>query len=115
MAKLISKKSMGIGTVVELTVEGGIYMSYNGIIHHNCNECTRLHMLPDGNTPKVWKMSELSMGWHKRGDDKPSCNGEHPFCRCSITQLPPGWGFKNGFISFIGLEHDEWKSQRGID
>lgn len=80
-----------------------------------CSECVRLHMMPDGNTPRVWKMSELSMGWHKRGEDRPSACGEHPFCRCSLTQLPPGWGFKNGFVSFISLDWDEYKAQRGSD
>lgn len=76
-----------------------------------CNECKRLHMLPDGITPKCYKMSDLSMGWHKRGEDRPSACGEHPFCRCSLSQLPPGWGFKNGFVSFISLDHDEYKDQ----
>jgi hypothetical protein len=80
-----------------------------------CKECLRLHMLPDGNTPKVYKMSELSMGYHKRGDDRPSAAGAHPHCRCSLSQLPPGWGFKNGFISFVSLEHDEYKKQRNIE
>jgi hypothetical protein len=78
-----------------------------------CNECKRLHMLDDGITPRVWKMSQLSMGWHKRGDDRPSASGEHPHCRCSLTQLPPGWGFKDGYVSFISLNHDEYKKQRG--
>ena len=80
-----------------------------------CYECKRLHMLPDGITPKTYKMSDLSMGWHKRGDDRPSAFGEHTFCRCSLSQLAPGWGFKNGFVSFIGLDHDEYKSQRYLD
>lgn len=78
-----------------------------------CGECERLHMLDGGVTPRVWKMSELSMGWHKRGEDRPSANGEHPHCRCSLSQLPPGWGFKGGFVSFISLDHDEYKVQRG--
>ena len=80
-----------------------------------CKECVRLHMMDDGVTPKAWKMSELSMGWHKRGEDHPSSCGLHPFCRCSLTQLSPGWGFKNGFISFISLGYDEYKKQRGIE
>lgn len=80
-----------------------------------CKECLRLHMLPDGITPKVYKMGDLSMGYHKRGDDRPSACGEHPFCRCSLSQLSPGWGFKNGFVSFISLEHDEYKRQRESD
>lgn len=79
-----------------------------------CSECIKLHMMPDGNTPRAWKMSELSMGWHKRGEDRPSACGEHPFCRCSLAQLPPGWGFKNGFLSFIANGYDEYKEQRGL-
>ena len=77
-----------------------------------CGECERLHMLEDKITPKVWKMSELSHSYHKRGENRPSSFGEHPHCRCSLTQLPPGWGFRDGYISFISLEHDEWNKQR---
>ncbi len=77
-----------------------------------CEECLRLHMLPDGVTPKLYKMSELSMGWHKRGEDRPSACGEHPHCRCSLSQLSPGWGFKDGFVSFVSEGYDEYKVQR---
>ncbi len=78
-----------------------------------CSECKRLHLLEDGVTPRVFKMSQLSMGWHKRGDDRPSACGEHPHCRCSLTQLAPDWGFKSGYLSFIRLGYDEYKEQRG--
>jgi hypothetical protein len=77
-----------------------------------CSECKHLHMLEDGVTPRVFKMSEVSMGWHKRGDDRPSACGEHPFCRCSYSMLSPGWGFRAGFVSFIGEGYDEYKKQR---
>ena len=80
-----------------------------------CKECVRLHMLDGGVTPRVWKMSELSMGYHKRGEDRPSACGEHPHCRCSLQQLPPGWGFKNGFVSFISIDYDEYEAQRNPD
>jgi hypothetical protein len=80
-----------------------------------CKECLRLHMMDDGTTPRLWKMSELSMGWHKRGEDRPSACGEHPFCRCSLTQLPPGWGFKAGYLAFISLDYDGYKDQRGTE
>lgn len=80
-----------------------------------CKECLHLHMLEDEVTPRVWKMSELSMGWHKRGEERPSACGEHPFCRCSLSQLSPGWGFKGGFVSFISQNHDEYQQQRGLD
>lgn len=79
-----------------------------------CNECVRLHMCEDGVTPRVWKMSELSMGYHKRGESRPSACGEHPHCRCTLSVLSPGYGFKNGFISFISLKHDEYNEQHGI-
>ncbi len=78
-----------------------------------CKECLRLHMLPDGNTPRVWKMSEFSMGWHKRGEDRPSACGEHPHCRCTLVRLGEGWGFKDGYIAFVSLTHDEYARQRG--
>ena len=77
-----------------------------------CEECKRLHLLEDGVTPRVYRMSELSMGWHKRGDSRPSACGEHPNCRCTLQELPQGTGFKNGFVSFISLDHDEYQSQR---
>ena len=80
-----------------------------------CLTCKKLHMLEDGITPRVWKMSELGMQWHKRDENFPSALGEHPHCRCTLSQLPKGWGFKNGFVSFISLDWDEWKSQRGMD
>jgi len=80
-----------------------------------CNECVRLHMMEDGVTPRIFKLSSVSMGWHKRGEDRPSACGEHPFCRCSLTQLSPGWGFKNGFVSFISPTHDEYKAQRSLE
>jgi hypothetical protein len=79
-----------------------------------CPTCMKLHMLPDGNTPKVYKMGELSMGYHKRGDPSPSACGLHPSDRCTISQLAPGWGFKNGFVSFISLAHDEYAEQHGL-
>jgi hypothetical protein len=79
-----------------------------------CSECMRLHMLPDGNTPKVYRLSEIAHGWHKRGEDRPSSCGLHPNDRCTISQLQPGWGFKNGWVSFISLTHDEYAKQRGL-
>jgi hypothetical protein len=80
-----------------------------------CLECVRLHMLPDKVTPKVYRLSELSFGYHKRGDDRPSASGEHPNCHCSMAQLPPGWGFRGGYVSFISENHDEYSSQHEGD
>lgn len=33
-------------------------------------------------------------------------------CRCKLTYLSPGYGFKDGKVAFIGLDHDEFKAQR---
>lgn len=78
-----------------------------------CNECKRLHMTNDGVTPRVWKMSELGYSYHKKGENNPKISGLHPHCRCTLTLLSPGFGFKNGVVSFIGEGHDEHEKQRG--
>jgi len=49
---------------------------------YRCEECTRLHLLEDGITPRVWKLSELGHGYHQKGDENPKVGGLHPHCRC---------------------------------
>jgi len=72
-----------------------------------------LHLLPDGVTPRLWKLSEITSSYYKPGDQYPSLCGLHPNCRCKITYLPPGYGFDSkGKIQFIALGHNELKSQR---
>lgn len=78
-----------------------------------CKECKRLHLLEGGVTPKVWYLSELKHGYHTLTDDIPSLGGEHPHCRCSLVTLMPGYGFEGGSVTFIALDHDEMKKQRG--
>lgn len=58
-----------------------------------CSECTRLHLMPDGVTPRVWKRSEVKAGYHTKGDPTPSVGGLHPHCRCVMSVLMPGFGF----------------------
>lgn len=78
-----------------------------------CAECKRVHLLPDGKTPRIFKMSEVSTGYHKRGDDAPSVSGLHPHCRCSLTGMARGYGFDaGGKIEFRSLDHDEFAAQR---
>ncbi len=67
-----------------------------------CSECKRLHMMEDGVTPRCWKLSELSMGFHKRGEDRPSACGEHPHCFTGSQMLATDLGlfsFKDLFDS----------------
>jgi len=77
-----------------------------------CKECIKLHIMPDGVTPKIYKFSELKQGYHKRGEDQPSAFGLHPHCRCTLTYLTKGFGFnKKGLIVYKGENHDAYKEQ----
>jgi hypothetical protein len=79
---------------------------------HVCDECVSLHMLTDGITPRVWKLSEVAGGYHKRGDGVPSVRGLHPHCRCMLTTLMPGYGFDGGgHVKFVSSDHDEYARQ----
>lgn len=79
---------------------------------HRCNECTRLHILPDGKTPRVWKRSEVGAGYHKKGQENPKVGGLHPHCRCCLTVLMPGFGFDSGgMVVWKNKDHDEYAKQ----
>lgn len=81
--------------------------------HSLCDECRRLHLLPDGVTPKVWLSSEVESGYHKRGVDRPSWQLLHPHCRCALSTVLKGFGFdKSGRVTFISSDHDELAYQR---
>lgn len=77
-----------------------------------CDECTRLHTI-DGNTPRLWRLSEVGHGYHKKGEPNPKMGGLHPNCRCTMASLMTGYGFVGGRIAYIGRDHDEFKKQRG--
>jgi hypothetical protein len=76
-----------------------------------CDECIRLHLLKDGRTPRVWKLSEVGHAYHKRGDENPKINGLHPHCRCTMVTLLPGFGFKAGSLGFVSPGWDEYAHQ----
>ena len=83
---------------------------------HRCDECTRLHVQPDGITPRVWKLSELGAGYHKKGEENPKIGGLHPHCRCVLTTLLRGYGFSGaGRVQYIRPGHDEFAAQRGME
>lgn len=79
-----------------------------------CDECTRLHVQPDLITPRVWKMSEIGGGYHKKGEANPKIGGLHPHCRCVLTTLLPGYGFNAaGRVQYKSPGYDEFRAQRG--
>lgn len=77
-----------------------------------CDECKRLHLLEDEVTPRVWRMSELKHGYHKKGETTPSVCGLHPHCQCTLAACPKGYGFVGGKLTFVSEDHDELASQR---
>lgn len=77
-----------------------------------CKECMRLHLMPDQNTPRLWKFSELKQGYHKRNENTPSAFGLHPHCRCTLTYLSKGFGFENGRLKYKEENFDAFKAQR---
>ena len=79
-----------------------------------CGECKRLHLMPDGITPRLWYLSECGHGYHKKGESDPKIGGLHPHCRCTLVTLMPGFGFSSeGKIMFIKRGHLELPVQRG--
>lgn len=80
---------------------------------HLCEECRKLHLMPDGVTPRLWRLSEIGHGYHERGEDHPKVGGLHPHCRCSMSTLMPGFGFdKVGMVVWKGDKHSESDKQR---
>jgi len=78
-----------------------------------CSECKRLHLMEDMKTPRLWKFSEISQDYHKKGDPTPSINGLHPHCRCTLTYLALGFGFdSSGLVKWKAPNFDAYKEQR---
>lgn len=78
-----------------------------------CGECTRLHLLDDKVTPRVYYRSEVGAGYHKRGDANPKVGGLHPHCRCVMSVLTPGFGFDGaGRVVWKSTGWNEIKRQR---
>jgi hypothetical protein len=78
-----------------------------------CKECIRLNLREDGVTPRLWKLSQLKQGYHKRGESVPSAFGNHNFCRCTLTYLSSGFSFnKHGKLMYVKEGHDAYKAQQ---
>jgi len=81
--------------------------------HLLCKECRNLHLMADQVTPRVWRLSEIGHGYHRKGQSNPKIGGLHPHCRCSLVTLMPGYGFDAGRVTFVSPSHDEWRIQHG--
>lgn len=100
---LAMSKSIGIDdpTVVKIPVKDKLL----------CVKCRNLHLMPDGVTPKAYKLSELAATAGDYKNPVPSIGPAHINCRCQITLISPNFGFRNGRIDYIGKDHDEYKHQ----
>ena len=79
-----------------------------------CEECVRIHLMPDKITPRVWKLSEVSAGYHKKGEDFPCMSELHPHGRCTMVTILPGYGFDaTGHVTYISHGYDIFAVQRG--
>jgi len=79
---------------------------------HRCDECRNLHTLSDGVTPRLWKLSQIETGYHKKGSQFPSMSGLHPHCRCQPTTIMPGYGFdSNGRVEYKHPGFDAYAEQ----
>lgn len=52
-----------------------------------CDECQRIHLLPGSRVPRVFKLSEVGHGYHKKGEESPKVGGLHPHCFVGSTRL----------------------------
>jgi hypothetical protein len=81
---------------------------------NTCQWCIRNHLLDDGITPRLFKMSEVKGGFLSTDEKKNghvSVCGLHPRCACSLSHCPPGHGFKSGKLQYIhpGYNGYEWQ------
>jgi hypothetical protein len=104
----------GIGRVAAgLGIDDPVMVQIHPLDEFTCAECLRICYMPDKLTPRAWRMSELSAGYHKKGDDVPSLGGQHPNCRGRWTQVLPGYGFTAGKVDYISPDYDLIADQRG--
>jgi hypothetical protein len=98
-----SAQGIGDPTIVFLVVHD----------HALCEECQRLHLMEDLITPRAWKLSEVSAGYHKKGDSEPKLGGLHPNCRCTHVTVMPGYGYVDGRLRYIKSGYDLYEAQNG--
>lgn len=63
-----------------------------------CEPCKNAYLMPESKTPRVFKLSELKANGSNYGKKKseyqPVLGVMHPQCRCSLAEIPKGFGFE---------------------
>lgn len=116
----VAKNTGTLDGVVRVNAASGIEdpVVYFVVVRDNslCPECKRIHLMADEKTPRLWYLSEVGHGYHKKGEENPKLAGLHPNCRCSMATLLPGYGFDGaGMVSYIKPDHIEIDAQRGVE
>lgn len=76
-----------------------------------CKICMKNHVMPDGVTPRVFKLSQIKASPLTKEEVAAggvSLYGAHVNCLCSLQMIVPGWGFKEGKLAWIGLGYDAY-------
>jgi hypothetical protein len=98
---------------------GAITVFKSGNLPHAgaCKYCAKFWYMPDGKTPRTYRLSELIANGSNIGkkakDWLPTVDSTHPNESHTLHELSPGYGFANGELEFIDPSHDEYKKQRG--
>ncbi len=99
-------KTRNLGMAMDITRAAAINGEKDPIIGFavirdasTCEVCIDLNLMPDGVTPRLYRMSELSAGYYKRGDKVPSLVGNHPHCFTGSQMIATD----SGLISFKEL------------
>jgi hypothetical protein len=81
----------------------------------SCEVCAKLWYLPDGITPKTYRLSELMANGSNHGKKKPewlaTIDNTHPNESHTLHELKSGYGFSGGDIAWVGVDHDEFEKQ----
>lgn len=96
-AKLQGEAEAIINNESPLSKDGADTLVYKKPAWNACPMCKKLYLMPDGVTPKVFKMSELLKNGtnygKKQADWQPTVGVLHPNCMCPINVMPKNTEF----------------------
>lgn len=96
-AKLQGEAEAIINNESPLSKDGADTLVYKKPAWNACPMCKKLYLMPDGVTPRVFKMSELLKNGtnygKKQADWKPVMGTLHPNCLCTLNVKPPDTEF----------------------
>lgn len=80
-----------------------------------CKHCKRVYLMPDGITPRVFKLNQLAdsnIGL-KADSWQPTIGAVHPWCQCQIVVIPEGYNFVTKKVVYEDFEHEGKSYKRG--